>query len=77
MDKDGKGILGDWEATGEQIRQAWEYAALKAMEEHRRTGVPVATWDWETSRVVIVSADEFPLPDEETAVGKAASDKDG
>ena len=31
MSDNSRGILGDPEATGEQIRQAWEYAAVEAM----------------------------------------------
>jgi hypothetical protein len=77
MSEKGKGVLGDPEVTGEQIRQAWEYAALEAMQEHRRTGVPVTTWDWETNRIVMVSADEFPMPDEQTVAGKSALDEKG
>jgi hypothetical protein len=70
MDNEGRGILGDPEATGEQIRQAWEQAAVAAMEQHRRTGVPVATWDWENGRVLLIPADEIPVPDEHSlAVG--------
>jgi hypothetical protein len=74
MDDHGKGILGHSDVTGEEIRQAWEFAASKAMEGHRRTGVPVTTWDWENQRVLLIPADQFPLPDEPTLAGKSASD---
>jgi hypothetical protein len=63
MDHDGKGILGDPKATAEEIRQAWEYAALAAMQEHRKAAEPVVTWDWEANRVVLVSPDEFAEPE--------------
>ncbi len=76
MDDDGKGILGDSEATGEQIRQAWEYAALVAMQEHRRTEVPVVTWDWENHRVALIPAEEFPLPEGRSMAGKSAPDEE-
>ena len=77
MTDNGKGILGDPEVTGEQIRQAWEYAAVEAMEVHKRTGVPVTTWNWETNRIVMVPADEIPTPAENTLSGKAALHEKG
>ena len=77
MDHEGRGILGDWHASGEQIRQAWERAAVAAMEEHRRTGVPVATWDWENGRVALIPADEISVPDEHSpAVPSIPDQKD-
>jgi hypothetical protein len=74
MDDHGKGILGNPEVTGEEIRRAWEYAASKAMDEHRRTGVPVTTWDWENQRVLLIPADEIPQYDEQTFAEKSASE---
>jgi hypothetical protein len=69
MDNEGRGILGDWQATGEEIRQAWERAAVAAMEEHRKTGVPVATWDWENGRVILIPADDLDIPNEHSLAG--------
>jgi len=70
MNGDGKGILGDWQATGEDIRQAWEKATIAAVEIHRRTGVPMACWDWENGRVVLIPADQVPVPDEVSIAGE-------
>ena len=75
MANNGKGVLGEPEVTGEQIRQAWEHAALEAMEVHRRTGVPVTTWDWESNRIVIVPADEIPISVENSLSGNVTQDE--
>jgi hypothetical protein len=75
MDNEGRGILGDPDATGEQIRQAWERAAIAALERHRSTGVPVATWDWENGRVVLIPADEIAVPDEHSLAGGNPPDR--
>lgn len=77
MDNNGEGILGDRQATSEQIREAWEYAALAAMREHRTSGEPVVTWDWENNRVALIPADEIALPDGHPLVKKAVSAGEG
>ena len=59
MNDDGKGVLGNREATSEQIRAAWEHAALAALEVHERNGEPVVTWDRENHRVLLVPASQF------------------
>ena len=64
MSDDGKGILGDWDATGEEIRQAMGRAISAALGEHKRAGNSVAVWDSETERVAIVPPEEIVLPDE-------------
>lgn len=58
MADDERGILGNPQATGEQIRMAWEQAALTAMQVHLKTNVPVATWDWENGQVVMLSPED-------------------
>jgi hypothetical protein len=77
MDNHDKGILGDRQASGERIRQAWEYAALAAMEEHRKSGVPVVTWDWDNNQILSIPADEVPLPDEHSLAEKSVTAGEG
>jgi hypothetical protein len=75
MDSEGQGILGNPQATGEQVRQAWERAAMAAMENHRRTGVPVATWDWEHAQVALIPADDASINDEHAVVDGISTNK--
>ncbi len=65
MDNEARGILGKTHATAEDIRLAWEQAALTAMEKHRSLNVPVATWDWENHQVVSISPDDPAIPTEQ------------
>jgi hypothetical protein len=74
MDNDGKGILGNPKATAEEIRQAWEFAALAAMQEHVKNGEPVVTWDWETNQVMLVPAEKFAAPELSSTASKAVQD---
>lgn len=77
MSDNGRGILGDPEATGEQIRRAWEHAAVEAMKVHQRTGVPVTTWDWENNRIVQIPADEIIISNGHLVGGKSTSSEEG
>jgi hypothetical protein len=69
MDDDAKGILGNIDATGERIRRAWEQASVAAMRKHRETGVPVATWDWENGKVLMIPAEEIVAADDHALAG--------
>jgi hypothetical protein len=63
MSHDGKGILGNREATGEEIRQAMGHAIYAALREHKRVGIPAATW--RNGRVVLVPPEAIVIPAEE------------
>jgi hypothetical protein len=71
MTDNGKGVVGEPEVTGEQIRQAWEYAAVAAMDSHRDSGVPVTTWDWENQRIVVIPAQDLPTYETHDLVGQS------
>ena len=62
MNDDGRGILGNPEATTEEIREAMGVAIYAALREHKKAGVPAVTWDYETNRVVLVPPDEIVVP---------------
>ncbi len=64
MSDRGKGILGNRDASHEEIRQAMGHAIRAALRDHKRAGNPVAVWDWENERVVIVPPEEIVVPDE-------------
>ena len=59
MNDQGQGILGHHDATPEQVREAWEYAAMRAMIAHRAADVPVTSWDWDNGCVLQVPASDF------------------
>jgi len=67
MSDEGKGILGDWDANGEEIRRAMGHAISAALGEHKRAGNSVAVWDWKNERVEIVPPEEIVVPDEAAA----------
>jgi hypothetical protein len=58
----GKGILGNWEATSEEIRQAMGEAIYIALREHKRLGIPAATM--RNGKVVLVPPEEIVIPEE-------------
>jgi hypothetical protein len=58
----GKGILGRWDATDEEIRLALGEAIYAAMREHKRAGVPAATM--RDGKVVLVPPEEIVIPEE-------------
>ncbi len=62
MRDDGKGILGDWDATGAEIRDALEVAVQEALREHKRSGRSVVVWDRETDQTVILGPDQIDVP---------------
>ena len=63
---DGKlrGILGDREASDEQICRASALGVRDALREHKRLGNPIVTRDHEHERIVLVPPEEIELPDE-------------
>jgi hypothetical protein len=76
MTENGKGILADESATDEEVAEAMEKAIYEALRHHKRSGVPVAVWDWENDRVVIVPPEEIIVPDETSdAAGEAIGSK--
>ena len=47
-------------SEGTLIDKALRRAVAQAMRDHKRTGDPVAVWDWSENRVVWLSAAEIP-----------------
>jgi len=70
MSDDRKGILGNWDATGTEIRDALQHAVQNALREHRRAGNSVVVWDRNQDRIVILRADQIDVPDEIPSVGE-------
>ena len=62
-----KGILRDWDATGEQIADAMHLGIRNALRDHKRNGVPIATWDKVNRRVLVIPPDQIPVDDEPAA----------
>ena len=60
----GKGILGDREATGEQIREAMGHAIDAALRAHKQARNPVAVWDWERQCVAWIPPEEIEVCDD-------------
>lgn len=60
----GRGILGHWEATGEELRDALEMAAHEALAEHKKAGESVVVWDRENDRIVTLSPEEIEVSKE-------------
>lgn len=54
-----------------RVKMAAERAAARAVEEHRRAGVPLVYWH--DGKVVYVPADELTPPDETTDAPQPAS----
>ena len=69
MDENGRGILGNWDATSEEIREALGHAISAALREHKRAGRSVVMWDREHDRIMIVPPDEIVIPDDAPANG--------
>jgi hypothetical protein len=65
----GEGILGNWDATSEEIRQAMGEAIYAAMRKHKEKGVEAITW--RDGRIIVVSPEEIEIPDENEATGDA------
>lgn len=65
MNRDqGRGILGRWEATGEELRDALEMAAHEALTEHKQASESVVVWDRENDRIVTLSPEEIEVSGE-------------
>ena len=64
MRDDGKGILGDWDATGDEIRDAMEVAVRNALREHKRAGHSVVVWDREKDEIVVLQPGQIEVPDD-------------
>ncbi len=67
MNPEGKGILARLDATDEEIARAWGHALSAAFREHKRAGIPVATWDDENHRVILIPAEDVVIPDPQEA----------
>jgi hypothetical protein len=65
----GRGILGNPNATGEEIRHAMGVAIHRALREHKRAGNPVATWDWDRNEVRIIQPEDLEIPDDDDEAG--------
>lgn len=74
---DGRGILGNWEATGEQIRRAMGHAIAKTLSEHKEAGRSVVMWDREHDRIVIVPPDEINVPEAVEETNGSGPNRDG
>lgn len=66
MNEHGKGILANWDATDEEVAEAMVHAIDKALLAHKRAGVPIAIWDEEAKRVVLVPPEEIEVPEDAT-----------
>jgi hypothetical protein len=60
-----KGILGNWEATSEDIRLAIAEGIYAALRKHKEKGVEAVTW--REGRIVLIPPEEIQVPDEEDA----------
>jgi hypothetical protein len=79
MSNRGKGILGRWDATSEEIRQAIGEAIYLAMRKHKEAGVPAVTW--RDGKVVLIPPQDIVIPDDDAPESdptetKKASDSD-
>lgn len=63
MSDPGKGILGDWDATGDQVRGALQRAVNLALREHKQAGNSIVVWDREEDRTVVVPPDQIVIED--------------
>lgn len=61
--KEKKGILANWESTGDEIRQAMDHAIADALRTHQQAGNSVVFWDREHDRIMIVPPEEIVVPD--------------
>ena len=66
MVNEGKGILGNWEATDAEIRDVIELAVRDAVLEHKKAGRSIVVWDSENDRIVILRADQILVSDDPT-----------
>ena len=66
MHLESRGILAKLDCTKEELSEAWSEAISIALRNHKRAGVPVATWDETNHRVLLVSPEELSIPSEES-----------
>lgn len=71
MTDNEKGILGRWDATGEQIRDVLQQAVNLALREHKQAGHSIVVWDRVEDRIVTLPADQIEIPDTDTTVSNA------
>jgi len=62
MSRKSKGILVNWNATAQELRQAMGEAIFEALRAHKRAGIPATTHD---GKVVLVPPEEIAIPDED------------
>jgi hypothetical protein len=74
MSEDGRGILGNPDATGEEIRQAMGNAINAVLREHKRAGHSVVVW--EDGRTIVVPPEEIVVPEEEDVAHAAVAIED-
>jgi hypothetical protein len=70
MSDNGRGILGNWDATGAEIRDALVQAVENAVREHKRAGRPVIVWDRDRDEIVSLAPDQIVVNDEPVASAK-------
>jgi hypothetical protein len=58
---EGEGVLGNWDATGREIRNAMEVAVRKALLEHKKSGRSVVVWDRENDRIVELEPEQLDI----------------
>jgi hypothetical protein len=76
MDDQVRGILGNRDATAEEVAEAMGHAIREAVRDHKRAGNPIAVWDWEKNEVVIVPPEEIVIPDENEVVDAKVEARD-
>jgi hypothetical protein len=69
--EENSGFRGDRET----IDAAFREARIDALLQHKRTGIPVATWN--NGRVELIPADEIPVVDPVAAARATRSKKNG
>ena len=78
MNPDGRGILGDWDATGAEIAEAMGVAVRNAIREHKVAGRSIIVWDRETKQTNEIPAELIEIPGEADALTTSnASDVPG
>lgn len=69
MRDDSRGVLGDWDATGSEIRDALEIAVRKALLEHKRAGQSVVVWDRDNDQTIILKPDAIDVSEDPIDAG--------
>ncbi len=76
MDDQGRGILGNRDATSDEIAKAMGYAIREAVRDHKRAGNPIAVWDWDKCEVLIVPPEKIAIPDEDHVMDESLETRD-